>query len=539
MCCALFGDQIEAYEDVLKPSGQYEISKAPITAVDEQYKFNEQELPYQMAVRQQTIIKLLNPESGPLEPKYQPLSSIPRSPDPNGRFVGVVLFVEEAPRLIPNARGRDSPVREISITDTSEDHAMTISAWNDLTGKPCDALSTWAEKFNVVGFTALKTRHTRGFTLNTTMSTRIILNPKGARADLLREWVSLYQHVLQDRQERILNVRYPSTEKKVVTIAELRSKKAANATPDEVAWIKVTIPEADLQRVNAYIGCLGCGKRSHLALGTRFPCISCRKADTTAAHKVTFKFEAVDESGTMSFTTFNDDTEKLFRKTAAEIWDMKINGNLEAFRTVQERLSAEPFFIQVTPTLELARNSVLLWTLKSVDVEGAPTSSEVLGSSSSNMNRQQFASTAGKRLPAPQMFGADVAPAATAKDHGKAPAVPNLEGDTDYSEENTETTDEVLAEIAQFHEFKLASQAFETDCFDVPLQPTTKGITISEAPAPVTELSTWATLGRTRSKAKNKEPMATDDAQESDDEDQGPRKKLRTALFKENAEKDN
>uniref|UniRef100_A0A803KX63 Uncharacterized protein n=1 Tax=Chenopodium quinoa TaxID=63459 RepID=A0A803KX63_CHEQI len=230
MRCALFGDQIEAYEEVLKPSGQYEISKAPITAVDDQYKsnFNLEELPYQMTIGQQTIIQRLNPESGPIEPKYQPLSTIPRSPDPNGRFdiVGVVLFVEEAPRMIPNIRGRDSPVREISITDTSQDHAMTISAWNDLTGKPCNALSKWAEKFNVIGVTALKTRHTRGFTLNTTMSTRIIMNPKGQRADMLREWVKLYQHVLLDRQERILN--------------------AANATPDEIAWIKVTIPEADL-----------------------------------------------------------------------------------------------------------------------------------------------------------------------------------------------------------------------------------------------------------------------------------------------------
>ncbi|XP_021757957.1 uncharacterized protein LOC110722992 [Chenopodium quinoa] len=192
------------------------------------------------------------------------------------------------------------------------------------------------------------------------MSTRIILNPKGARADMLREWVQLYQHVFLDRQERILNVRYPGTEKKVVTIAELRNKKAANATPDEIAWIRVTIPEADLQRVNAYIGCLGCGKRTHLALGTRFPCISCKKSDATAVHKVTFKFEAIDASGTMSFTTFNDDTEKLFRKTAVEIWEMKTTGNFDAFKAVQEVLSTKPFFIQVTPTLELARNSVLL-----------------------------------------------------------------------------------------------------------------------------------------------------------------------------------
>ncbi|XP_021740148.1 uncharacterized protein LOC110706542 [Chenopodium quinoa] len=287
MRCALFGDQIHAYEDVLKPTGQYEISKAPTTYIDEQYKINLEELPYQMTIGQQTIIQRLNPEAGPIEPRYQPLSTLPRSPDPNGRFdiVGVVLFVEDAPRMISNIRGRESPVREISVTDTSQDHAMTISTWNDLTGKPCDAMNNWAERFNVVGFTALKTRHTRGFTLNTTMSTRIIMNPKGERADMLREWVKLYQHVLLDRQEKILNVRYPSAEKKVVTIAELRSKKASNAIPDEVAWIRVTIPDPDLQRVNAYIGCLGCGKRTHLPVGTRFPCISCKKGETTTVYR--------------------------------------------------------------------------------------------------------------------------------------------------------------------------------------------------------------------------------------------------------------
>lgn len=89
-------------------------------------------------------------------------------------------------------------------------------------------------------------------------------------------------------------------------------------------------------------------------------------------------------------------------------------------------------------------------------------------SSSSNLNRGQFPSTAGKRLAGQQLLVSEVAPAAAVKDQGKAPAGPSLEGDTDCSEENTETTDEVLADLAQFHEFRLASQAFETDCFDVP-----------------------------------------------------------------------
>lgn len=55
----------------------------------------------------------------------------------------------------------------------------------------------------------------------------------------------------------------------------------------------------------------------------------------------------------------------------------------------------------------------------------------------------------------------------------------------------------------------------------------------------MTKLPTWATLVRARSKAKNKEPMPADDTQDLSDTDEAPRKKLRTALFKESAEKEN
>ncbi|XP_021762017.1 uncharacterized protein LOC110726809 [Chenopodium quinoa] len=359
--------------------------------------------------------------------------------------------------------------------------------------------------------------------------------------------VKLYQHVLLDRQERILNVRYPGTEKKIVTIAELRSKKASNATPDETAWIKVTIPEADLQRVNAYIGYLGCGKRTYLALGTRFPCISCKKGDTVATHKVTFKFEAVDDSGMMSFTTFSDDTEKLFRMTASEIWNMKTTGNLETFKVVQETLSTKPFFIQVTPTLELARNSVLLWTLKAIEVEDTQPETQVLGSSSANLNKDQTPFTPDKAHRTEQAFISEAAAyskkdfnisPSTTKAHGKAIAASSPDSNANYSQDNTETSDEVLAEIAQLHEFRLASEAFDTDCFDIPIQQPNKGLTISKPPTSVTELPTWNKLTRTRSSVKNKEPMSADEMQDSDDEDPVPRKKLRTALFKEAAEKE-
>uniref|UniRef100_A0A803NDD2 Replication factor A C-terminal domain-containing protein n=1 Tax=Chenopodium quinoa TaxID=63459 RepID=A0A803NDD2_CHEQI len=368
MRCALFGEQIKAYEDILKPTGKYEISRAPIGVVDDQFKFNLEELPYQMTIGQQTVVQRLNPEAGPIIPMYQPLSTIPRTADPDSKFdvVVVVLFVEEQPRMITNSRGRESPVREIVVTDT---------------------------RFNVVGFTSLRAQNTsRGFILSTTMSTQFIHEPQGDKANVLREWAKVYPQVLLDRQARVLTVRYPSEEKKIYTIAGLRNKKPSNTMQEEVAWIRVTIPNAELNKIHAYAGCHECSKRTNLPVGSRYRCTVCRKTDTVSAHKVTFKFEAMDDTGAMSFTTFNDDTEKLFRMSAAEISSMKntisipfinkclcsilssihkyvLHENLEAFAAIQEILSTKPFLIKVGPTKELSMNSVLIWTLKSVEIE--------------------------------------------------------------------------------------------------------------------------------------------------------------------------
>ncbi|XP_021751443.1 replication protein A 70 kDa DNA-binding subunit B-like [Chenopodium quinoa] len=250
-------------------------------------------------------------------------------------------------------------------------------------------MSNWAEKFNVVGFTALKALTARGFTLTTTMSTRIIHEPEGDRADILREWVKLYPQVLQDGQARVLNIRYPSPEKTIVSIADLRSKKAKHVLQEETVWIKATVQEPDLDRVNAYVGCYGCSKRTNLRVGTPFPCSICKKGDSISAHRVTFKFDATDGTGTMAFTAFNDDTERLFRKSATEIYNIKNTENLTAFEQISNIISTKPFFIKVGLTNKLSRNAVLIWTLKEIEIQNEPIQPPVEGSSSGSSTQQQ------------------------------------------------------------------------------------------------------------------------------------------------------
>uniref|UniRef100_A0A803KUA6 DUF223 domain-containing protein n=1 Tax=Chenopodium quinoa TaxID=63459 RepID=A0A803KUA6_CHEQI len=134
------------------------------------------------------------------KPQYQSIASIPKLEIADGRYdvLGVILFVEEAARHINSRYNTQGYVREIVITDQTHNQPLTISAWNDLSGTASDALNFWAERFTVVEFTALKQNPRRAFALSTTMSTRIIHDPKGDRANMLREWVAFKFEAVDD-----------------------------------------------------------------------------------------------------------------------------------------------------------------------------------------------------------------------------------------------------------------------------------------------------------------------------------------------------
>uniref|UniRef100_A0A803MU35 Replication factor A C-terminal domain-containing protein n=1 Tax=Chenopodium quinoa TaxID=63459 RepID=A0A803MU35_CHEQI len=278
-----------------------------------------------LSIDQRTVIQQTDPTAGPVLPDYQPLGSIPRAIYVDGKYavIGVVLFVEEQAREIISTTGRKNLVHEIVITDQSNDQPVTIATWNDLAGRDCDLLTNWAEKFQIVGFTSLRPASRRGFALTTNMSTRVIHEPKGYGANVLREWARLYSTMLLDRQSRVLQVRHPCDGKTLLTVAELKLKKACNALQDERFWLRMTIPQPELDKVNAYAGCSNCSERTHVPVGTHYPCSVCRKPDCVSTHRITFKFDAADDTGTMSFTAFNDDTEKLFGNSAAEICSIK------------------------------------------------------------------------------------------------------------------------------------------------------------------------------------------------------------------------
>uniref|UniRef100_A0A803MIQ2 Uncharacterized protein n=1 Tax=Chenopodium quinoa TaxID=63459 RepID=A0A803MIQ2_CHEQI len=268
-CTLLGGEQVEAYEDIIQHKGQYEISNAPINVLQEPFETNHGELPLQLTVDQGTIIQRLDPGGGLILSDYQPLRSIPRDIDADGKYdvVAVVLFVEERPREIISSSGKINCSREIVI---------------------------------------------------------------------IGQRTYLYVTMLIDKQARVLQVRYPSNEKMLLTTAEVQLKKACNPVQDDRFWLRVTVPKPNLDKLSTYVGCNICSKPTDVPIGTHYQSV-CKKPDCVSSHRVCFEFQATDGTGTMSFTALNDDTEKLLGMTASEIWSCKTT-SLEVERATPDSI---------------------------------------------------------------------------------------------------------------------------------------------------------------------------------------------------------
>ncbi|XP_056685476.1 uncharacterized protein [Spinacia oleracea] len=380
MRAALFGNQIDVYKEAIEHLGSYEIANATIKASDEYWKAKDAKyglLGYQMSFGSQAVIQRMNAESGPVLPEYQCLATIPRVYDPTDRFdiVAVVLYLEEEARKVTGFEQREYLVREIVVTDHSNEQPITITVWNELTGEHCKPLSSWAEQFTIFGFTALRGSFHKGFSLGSTMSTRIITDPKGERADALREWVKNRTDWLSDRQARVLDVRNPTKEKVIITLDSLKLKRPYNTLQEQRHWLRVTIPNPQMSTINAYLGCSACGRRGDIPAGTSYTCTRC-KADTVSTPKITYNFVASDGTGTMECTSFTEDSEKLFRMTAADTFRMKHSNDAATFEQLQEMLKSNHFLLEIGPTMGLSKNGVLEWCLKSIDLESGEAQAE-------------------------------------------------------------------------------------------------------------------------------------------------------------------
>ncbi|KAH9625530.1 hypothetical protein KSS87_020327 [Heliosperma pusillum] len=174
---------------------------------------------------------------------------------------------------------------------------------------------------------------------------------------------------LMETKARILQARRSATNKIIVTIAALRGKKASGTLPDDRFWLRVTVLEATLSKVNAYLGCSQCGARSNLPAGARYSCKRCSKEECISIARVTFSCDVSDGTWSLPITAFTGNAETLFQMAANDIFQMKCSDNAAAFEVPQALLRTKPLLIEVAPKTSLAISNILEWVLRQVIIE--------------------------------------------------------------------------------------------------------------------------------------------------------------------------
>ncbi|XP_074271480.1 replication protein A 70 kDa DNA-binding subunit B-like [Silene latifolia] len=372
MCGALFYDQVVVYEDAIKHNKIYEITNARITPLKPEYKTNESGLDYQMTFNNRTIVQLVDIDDDSAVINYHPISHLPRATDYSEMFdnVGIVLFVEEHSRQVKTSKNKEATVREIVLIDHSTTQPLSISVWDELAEDDCTMLIPTPGKFRTVRLIALRVSKHKGFSMTTSTSTVFIHSPTGENAESLASWMTNHQTALTQLQARLFSVKLPLGAERTNKISALRSKKAKTALQDERHWLDVTIPNAEFHKINAYMGCSKCGKRSSIPPGRTYTCDTCSEPDCTSVPKVTFTFEISDGTGSLLFTAFTTTNENLFRMSAADIFQMKHTDDEQTFTAVQELLHLNSFRVQVGPAAALSINNILQWVVKQVVIDG-------------------------------------------------------------------------------------------------------------------------------------------------------------------------
>ncbi|KAK9665185.1 hypothetical protein RND81_14G096100 [Saponaria officinalis] len=310
---ALFDDQVNIYEDAIKQNRIYEITNAPISPIKPEYKSNPTDLDYQMTISNRTILQPVDMDDASATINYQPISGLPRATDYGEMFdiMGIVLFVEDHSRKIMTTKKRECNV-----------------LWDELAEDDCTMLIPIPGQFKTVGLTALRVSDYKGFSMTTSSSTIIIHSPVGDKAKALSAWMISHQTALAQLQSKIYHIKMSMPVVKTTKISALRSKKLTlhagkiNIAGRE-ALVGSSYPNAELHKINAYMGCSKCAKRSSIPPGRTYTCSTCSKPGCTTTPRITFNCDISDGTGTLPMTTFTSTAEQLFKMSASDIYHMK------------------------------------------------------------------------------------------------------------------------------------------------------------------------------------------------------------------------
>ncbi|XP_074320259.1 replication protein A 70 kDa DNA-binding subunit B-like isoform X2 [Silene latifolia] len=366
----LYNDDIGAYENIIQSKVEYDISNAKIRPMPEKYRVSADDHPFQLSFGSDTIIKAVEGSKPPIGPEYVTIAAIPRTNTADDRYdvVGVLLYVEPL-RQVPRPSGLPLDVREWIIIDHSTEHPLIITAWAELATREGEQLQEVAESFPIIGLTSLKPSYHKGFSLSTTSSTFVKINPEGEKADMLRAWAAANKAAISAKHCQVFDIRAPTTTRVTTTTRKIRTKKAADTLQEERHWLHVSSPEFDRKDVRFYLGCIHCGTGSKEEINVKYTCATCKRQAVTSLPRMNITFEAVDETGSYMFTAFTNDAEKLLQKKASDFYTMDLGVRDKCLTDAESSIRNSKFYIQVGPAPTLSRNGVLKWVLKQLSLE--------------------------------------------------------------------------------------------------------------------------------------------------------------------------
>ncbi|XP_074296304.1 replication protein A 70 kDa DNA-binding subunit B-like [Silene latifolia] len=294
--------------------------------------------PYQLSFGADTIIRPVEGSTPQTGPNYITITAIPRAVSPDDRYdVVVILIFMEPLRQLERHDGQGLDVRELVVIDQSTSQPLIITAWAELATIDGEKLHVIAGSFPIIGLTSLKPSYHKGFSLSTTYSTYVKLEPDGDAVDRLRAWyeankqtVSIKQ--LYSRNKQVVAARTPGIARLKTTIKKLRLKKPM--------WGKHQKDSGDV-----------------------YNCGVCKRQSVTSVPRMNISFEAIDDTGSFTFTSFTNDSEKLLATKTNELYKMEPEGQQTYLQKAETRIRAASIYIQVGPAKSLSTNGALKWVL--------------------------------------------------------------------------------------------------------------------------------------------------------------------------------
>ncbi|CAO2825442.1 unnamed protein product [Amaranthus hypochondriacus] len=88
--------------------------------------------------------------------------------------------------------------------------------------------------------------------------------------------------------------------------------------------------------------------------------------------RLALTFDAVDSTGSINLTAFNDDVANLFGKSIDALYAPATAEEITTYEEIASSFKDKAVCIEVGPTTALSKNGVLKWVLKSILVEPLP-----------------------------------------------------------------------------------------------------------------------------------------------------------------------